>query len=755
MSEHTLASRGEAFHQMSSSGKPSLEKSNVVTSHVPLAVSITNPLRSMPEVNFTGPMWNLPGLDKATFYGAALYLHAAAKGQLRESKHRGDDWGFDPHASITDATTKDFLDRLADCFARSKSKDAQDHVSATAMEINVDLSQNQREIKIFVAKNLSGKNMDALPPGGHASMVNEDEEFASKLCKWFNDMSSRKKTEPIQAFDKEILEVMHQYNTSRLTFYMNKIRGWNSSGVSKLNIWHMVEPVVRACKTFSNAATREELNRCALDASKCRSDALFQEFSENIDTLVDNEETKTQYRNLEKWINYLGRLGDAYSTFRAFCTEEKRRHYSYEIIVLKSPVEEEWPIQTYRTAIDSWAGDLGLNDKRNENQTVNARLDELVAKCRGTARVHCEIQLLDYFVRHGTQKNHLDYIGCSKKSCWLCWQLLGDYGRFSTKTTHRMIYPLWAIPTDFYNAPRKAQFAAAVVRTYRDMITLIEEKVLFQKDFSSRMNISHTSARLVHNPTLLSNPSVQTKMSGSTLAHSEISLSSSASTISKGRAPIATIPVVHFPADSPQPRLVSMDVFERLASDYEEGCVNMRRVLLEPWSVDRTSREIVLPFQLNTRALESNPKAYREVNLLDWQSATWCIEHQPWICNSKVSYATMFRLDEDSEKPNPWFLRMLDKHYGTSFREDLMPWYGDVFVIAMRRISSYQPDLVVALEDDAMKLDECVEAIITDLTSQWELNRYSSIKGYHMEQLQTSLASFLDRGIPVVREPRF
>ena len=88
---------------------------------------------------------------------------------------------------------------------------------------------------------------------------------------------------------------------------------------------------------------------------------------------------------------------------------------------------------------------------------------------------------------------------------------------------------------------------------------------------------------------------------------------------------------------------------------------------------------------------------------------------------------------------------MLEKHFGAAFREDLVPWYGDVFVVAMRRIASYQPDLVVALEDDAMKIDECVQAIVADLTSQWELSRYSSIRNYHMQRLQASLADFIHR----------
>jgi hypothetical protein len=737
MSEHTLVSQDEVSYHMPPSAKPSIATSNVVPTSTLSAVSTTNIPENIPKYDLASSIWKLPGLDKTTFYGAALYLHAAAKGQLRETKHRGDDWKFDPHASITHVQTKDFLDRLADCFARSKSIDAQDHVSATTMEFDVDLLENRRNIKIYVAKNLSGKNIDAPKPQENDSMINEDEEFANKMCKWFNDMSSMSYQIP----EKEILDVMYTYNASRLTFYVCKIRDWTSSEVPGFDVWHVVEPVVSACKRFrTTEATREKLNSCARAASKCRSHSLFQEFGENLDGVTDNGETKLQYRNLEKWINYLGRLDAAYMTFRAFCMDTKRRDYTYEISVLKSPAEEKWPIDTYKKAIESWTGDLGLDDKRKERLTVRSKLDELAVKCRGTARVHCEIQLLNYFIEHGTTKDHVDYIGCSKKSCWLCWQLLGHYGRFSTKATHRMIYPMWAVPTNFNNTPRKAQFAAAITRTYKDMITLIEDKVLFQKEFSSRMNISHTSFRLNQDP------STQTSMSGSTLVSSNINLSSSESIIKQGRAPVATIKVVHFPADSPQPQLVPVDVFERLVSDYGEGCMNMRPVLLEPRFVDR-SRQIVFPFQLNTKALTPNP------NLLEWQSATWCIEYQPWISNNNVLYATMFRLDEENEKPNPWLVKVLENHHGDSFQEDLVPWYGDAFVIAVRRVASYQPDLVVNMEDDAMRLDECVEAITVDLTSPWELSRYLSIRGHHLELLQRSHQLFINPEPYVVAHP--
>lgn len=98
------------------------------------------------EAQFTSnsSLWDLPGLDKDTFYAAALYLYAT-RGELK---------GTPLYNFVeTPEATRDFLDRFADCFARSKLEDARDHVSATAMVRN----EAEKIITIYIAKNQSEK----------------------------------------------------------------------------------------------------------------------------------------------------------------------------------------------------------------------------------------------------------------------------------------------------------------------------------------------------------------------------------------------------------------------------------------------------------------------------------------------------------------------------------------------------------------------------------------------------------------------
>ncbi|KAI1399014.1 hypothetical protein F4819DRAFT_436380 [Hypoxylon fuscum] len=650
-------------------------------------------------------LWNLPGLDKTTFYAAALYLHVAAKGQLRDTEqHRRH------HHSRTDGEIQDFLDRLADCFARSKSTDAQAHVSATAMV----LDKQQRMIKIYVAKNLSGKNIDAhvFSPREEVNMLNEDELFARDLCTWFNKLGSGQEAKnhtKHQVLNGKMWDIMHRYNATRLEFYVRKVKDWDGIVPAELDdVWSVTHGAIRACKAFGDHPfLGPTLDDCAQIASKCRADASFQQFSQDIDRILHDDDIDAAYKGIArvaKWINYLGRLGDTYSTFFNFCRGTERQGFTYEIKVLKSPAEEEWTTNTYKQTIESWTGDLGLDDERQDRDTARTALNMFAAKSgsRGTARVHCEIQLLKYFARPGSEPC-LDYIGCSKKSCWLCWQFLGHFGLYTTKDTHGMIYPMWAFPADFL--PSQIQFAKALSATYKDMITLVQDKVLFGRDFSSRLNISHTSPRLNRNPSMQAiSPSLIPSPSATR------SLWSSASILSQGRVPIARVPVVHFPADAsgstgeiPKPHIIYVDLFEKTQSSDLEFYT--QHFYIE-------EKKVLFAFQLNT--LSNRPVEPRELTFPEVETMFWFSWELRDVENFNVRYQTMYRMEDEHLSPNPWFLDRLKQIHGSSFREEAIPWYGDVFIFAAPLDPSMENQII--LEEDALKLDDCIEILIAYLS---------------------------------------
>lgn len=94
---------------------------------------------------------------------------------------------------------------------------------------------------------------------------------------------------------------------------------------------------------------------------------------------------------------------------------------------------------------------------------------------------HAEIQLLLHLESHISPDGYpFPYIGCSKKSCWLCHQFLSRYksrktdkGNFyQTRASHGRIYPLWHIRLA---VDPRIQFYLST--TLRDIQDLMNEKL--------------------------------------------------------------------------------------------------------------------------------------------------------------------------------------------------------------------------------------------------------------------------------------
>ena len=91
------------------------------------------------------------------------------------------------HFVGTPEATQDFLDRFADCFARSKLEDARDHVSATAMVRN----EKDKIITLYIAKNQSEKGCQPFATSKQlGDIANQNETFAKQLVDWFSKLAS-------------------------------------------------------------------------------------------------------------------------------------------------------------------------------------------------------------------------------------------------------------------------------------------------------------------------------------------------------------------------------------------------------------------------------------------------------------------------------------------------------------------------------------------------------------------------------------
>jgi len=83
-------------------------------------------------------------------------------------------------------------------------------------------------------------------------------------------------------------------------------------------------------------------------------------------------------------------------------------------------------------------GDIWSRDR------LTKRFDDIQGKA---PQVHVEMQLLLFGAQlHLVEANPSSYIGCSKRSCFLCWKFLGIHGGFRARATHGKIYHMWSIP---------------------------------------------------------------------------------------------------------------------------------------------------------------------------------------------------------------------------------------------------------------------------------------------------------------------
>ena len=517
---------------------------HVGTQHLP-----TGTPNTIAQTDSSSSLWKLPGIDKDTFYAAALYLHTVADGL------EGRLW---PRGPRTRLSTRNFLDSLADCFARSKARDAPDHVSATAMV----RSSQRKQITLYVAKNRSSKPSDDAKEAPEGSAV-ENKDFAQRLIGWFNELAGMRgqgkesydvdpsdhkpagdetegdqsnsydpsgdDSESDETGDNRELEdlptifiTMCNFNRSRLGHYVEKISEVDLEPIERRmcvnvekelnNGWQATKSVLVACKQFqaensqSGLATSTSvgLAKCAFLAGRARKAPGFRQLAERVDTSASESPLRGfRLPDAIEGVKYLGRLYAAFLRFSDFCRHGRQRNWSFRYVLLDS-LQDVWNGDSYLNKIRSWTGDLGLSEVSSVKSIVNGksfllaktvqqRMEDIVITARDTAPVHCEMQLMMHFLRPETPTCY-DYFGCSKKSCWLCWHMMVQNQKFSMKDTHRKLYPRWAFSFDF--SQPQSNVAEGLRIAYYDMMSLVQDKVIKQANIGSLGPFVQSSARM-------------------------------------------------------------------------------------------------------------------------------------------------------------------------------------------------------------------------------------------------------------------
>jgi hypothetical protein len=672
-------------------------------------------------------LWNLPGLDKDTFYAAALYLHAY-RGEIESNQ-----WRRTPQ---TPGITRDFLDRLADCFAPTKLPDARDHVAATAM-----VRDDQRKsITVYVTKNQSEKGFE---PFKSQKAFDEPESsnrgFAKSLQDWFNVLTSMPATATSNDLDdKGVFHTMCKVNWPRLNYYVERICEYDIDLLDADAMAHLDEDnqagwkhartfVENHCRKLRDSPQSEDdwlakLIACARSAGELLDKCVFKSLRYEVET-TDKSGKLKKVGKVVLWIGYLGRLYATHLKFREYCTLPVQRGYRFEIKILPSPqLDKDWSGSDYSRKIASWTGDLGLMSERPvqlnskgdvKDMNVQDIINEVVEKNGTEARVHCEMQLLMYFLDSG--EKCFDYFGCSKKSCWLCWQMIQENGKCSMKGTHRKIYPRWAFPYPF--SKEQASVAKGLIGAYNKMLSAVNGKVVSGEDIDTSETMPQTSARL--SPSL---HRAQLAGAGSRLyGRNPVSC--------KGMFPNGKIEALYLPLNDEDggPRFLDVEVYEWTIDQQMNS-----RFFVYPHRY--AGRDIALAFELITQSLFSEPEsrlADDELGQMIWLRTAFH-GHVEGIQQRFLMFY------QPAQTPNPYVLRSWQNRNAGQYTD--FPYGGDVFIVR-QPTRAEDPDIDslpyplakhIGFNDHSAMLHE-LEGWLKGQTSEWLARSASS--GYRRIQM--------------------
>ena len=129
-----------------------------------------------------------------------------------------------------------------------------------------------------------------------------------------------------------------------------------------------------------------------------------------------------------------------------------------------------------RTLSDDQVHSLLGSPGKKARWTRNKLLQEFNRLTSLTWEVHAEMRLLSAYIRAmATNDLVVQYIGCSKNSCFLCWHFLDLFAGIKTRGCHGKLYQLWGLPD--FEGVTTAQMER-VVASVRDVEGLVERQLL-------------------------------------------------------------------------------------------------------------------------------------------------------------------------------------------------------------------------------------------------------------------------------------
>ncbi|KAI1178979.1 hypothetical protein F4777DRAFT_535178 [Nemania sp. FL0916] len=377
-------------------------------------------------------IWSDPNLrGKEDWFNAATYLLSKQQYQQKReysTRHEQND--------VTDRV----LDRLALLFAYQKTSQTPTHVTATGIAREAEGSN----LYVYIAKN-GGHDTDKI---GHACR--------NWLDEWF-------KSSPFKSSHES-----NKYWEALLNTWKNRINHYRKETQKMVESWdEVLEPSKDQIAAYFGMADsnfdRSQFN----DEWKDTRDALqlaknddkdstwidyynFWDTPMQYSTYLYRQELPKPGEGLIKYcklIRYLEMLAMPMSIWRSLARFRELNAKKTIHFILVGKVELPFSMQslqseTVKSELEKWK-----NGRIVDTAEALEKLNQ--AKKKQTRYLHCELQILMLFdqissVSHESFRFHT-FIGCSKLSCHLCWEILKNQ-RYKTRGTHAKISENCAFP---------------------------------------------------------------------------------------------------------------------------------------------------------------------------------------------------------------------------------------------------------------------------------------------------------------------
>ncbi|KAI0454991.1 hypothetical protein F5B21DRAFT_473388 [Xylaria acuta] len=593
-----------------------------------------------------------------------------------------------------------FLDRLADCFAWTKHpEETAEHVTATAILRD---SQEQK-VTFLIAKNVLH------PP--------LEDAFAEEFFSWLNSpvhkSSSSRSASARDSNDKNFWDFLVATNRMRLEHYITQICEVSATVSRKQEDWYLTNKLIYMCQDYNRQLEKsiQQLGACAKSALDSRRDLFFRSFRNQ--QVYRREEnalykhfpadvySRTAEEKLLESIEHLARLRSGYEYFIAFREAERDTRFEYEIIRQE---QVKWNGAHCKAKISTWPS-LPRRDM------VENFIDDAVKKYGDKGSVHCEMQLLCYFIQNDL--NLPDYIGCSKKACALYQHVLVACG-VHANDQHNFIYPRWSLPSmDFKEWTHN--IAAGLMSAHTSMMSVIQESVRSKNPPGKDQGMMHTSARITRRISFSQDDENNVNLENGSAGSHGLKVYSVSDRRSRG-----SVPAIHFPAfKGAKPRVVRMHFYEMNLKDHIE--ISMGSSMFN----DSDTR-LVTAVQLRDKFVpEAAAHTFQEFSKCHW------LKTPIWVRSSgretKPELVIMFRISKElHENSCLWDIidrnRQNEKSFLSSFRV-LYPSIGrdytrgEVFIL---------PEIDSRPADIAFDLDEVLRHLNWDTTAEIVLKAWQS-----------------------------